>query len=1107
MKKSGKLILLLITNILTISIAHAQWGAPYSNSWINYGQPYVRIGVTQKGVHKLPFSLLPADFPLNQQDKLQLWHRGREVAILGIENSEIIFYAVPNDGASDSLLYRPSSSRINPHWSIYSDESAYFLTVGTSNGLRAESVSKAIDSSVSPVPFHLASLLATFKSEYSRSIVTFLRPALLNSFFESGASATGKISTDGKASNFAFQLSNFVSTDLVKPVVKILVHGRAPGSRSIEVYVGKNTQSLRLVNAINSTEFAGSEYSFELENEDVDEAKKGILSIKSVSNNAVDGYSVTYYSILYPQSINMAGKGSHDFKLIPSNNATSRLSMAGIDSKTRVLDVTDGDRPKSISGSSNEFMVPRVLGKALDIYASNETILVNKEKVIAVNFSSKYLPSHNYIIITSANLLAGANQYAEYRKSKDGGEYNVLVANIKDLYNQFNYGEPSPVAIRKFVDYMLSDKNRDKYLFLVGKSISFVERMIRELPDEVPTVGFPGSDMLLVEGLAGAPRDVPAIPVGRISAVSNKNIVDYLEKVKDYEHNVAGNYSWKKNILHLNGGKTVSEITQLKGILSSLAPAVKDGVVGGTVKAFVKQQAIGEVETVNITPEVNAGVGLITYFGHGSTTVTDLDMGYVTDAKRGYNNTNLYPLMYFNGCGVGNIFNGKYKGYPTTSDKDALSVDWMLAPKKGAVAIVANSLDSFVTPASKYLHNLYDNIFTDPLTSNLPIGNIQLSVAKKIISENANSYDIANVHQSLLQGDPSLILISEALPDYAIDSDQGIKIYSESPDKTIGSSKDIVVKFFLQNFGRFTKGDNVQLDINFFYKDSDKVSSYTVPSFAYQDTLSVVVPNDKTISRIEAKLDPFKNLNELSKENNIAELAIDWEIANEENQYPQSVIKDIVAPILDVRFNGRNIRNDEKLSPNPVISIALKDDRFITPDTSRIKLYLKSCDDNTCDFEKIDYSSDEIMSVSATSSRSIRLNYSPLNLAQAGTYELLVAGRDDSGNLSAEPYKIRFIITDQKETLTVVVSPNPASSFVRFETAIYNESYSSLEWTVYDASGRIVFADNISSPHSGVNEWYWHPMSISGGPYYYSVKFRAGSKVVKNMTGKLIIVR
>jgi hypothetical protein len=76
--------------------------------------------------------------------------------------------------------------------------------------------------------------------------------------------------------------------------------------------------------------------------------------------------------------------------------------------------------------------------------------------------------SSNYLIITNDVLLADAKKYAAYRSSAQGGGYKTFVVQIKDLYNQFNYGETSPLAVRRFVEYMLSDGNKDKYLFLFG---------------------------------------------------------------------------------------------------------------------------------------------------------------------------------------------------------------------------------------------------------------------------------------------------------------------------------------------------------------------------------------------------------------------------------------------------------------------------------------------------------------------------------------------------------------------------------------------------------------------------------------------------------------
>jgi hypothetical protein len=1105
-KKAVKLTAILVLLAGLVHETYAQWGAPYTNNWIVYGKPYVKIGVTQKGIHKLPFSTLPSGFPVNDVAKLQLWHRGRQVAILSTDNNEVQFYGVPNDGASDSLLYRPMSARMNPYWSMYSDESAYFLTVGDAAGLRAERVNKPVDGSIPALSAHIAAYPTVYKNEYSLSTNKYLRPAFFNSYFEIGASRTGVADYEEKAANYSFQLLNPVNNSSYKPTIKLMVHGRSGGNKNIEIRIGKNDQSLRLVHSIANNGFEGSEYSFEIAAGDLDEQNKGILNLKAVGNNEVDVYSLAYYTLSYTQLLDMKGKNSNEFGLPKSSEALSRLTITNTPANATVLDLSDVDKPKVIGGELTNLMVPRVAGKALPLYVSNEAITIQKAKVSEVTFTAKHATSPNYIIVTNDIMLDAAKQYAAYRATAQGGSYKPLVVTIKDLYNQFNYGEPSPLAIRRFVDYMLSDTNKDKYLYLIGKSITFNERMVRELPDEVPTIGFPASDVLLVEGLAGVRQDLPAIPVGRLSAINGQQVLDYLQKVKEYENSPSGEYGWRKNILHLNGGKTVAEITQLKNLLASLVPKVSDGILGGKVTPFVKQQAIGETEVVNITPEVNAGVGLITYFGHGSTIVTDLDMGYVTDANRGYNNASMYPMMYFNGCGVGNIFSARFNPNPAAGDRYPLSLDWMLAPKKGAIAIIANSFESFVSPSSRYLSQLYTNMFVDSSTFNLSIGKIQSAAAKKIIQEDPSLYNIQNIHQTLLQGDPALRPISVQNPDYAVDADQGIKIYSESPGKTIGNSQNLKISIILENRGRYVKTEKIPVEITYYYTNSQNPVKQTVSGFAFYDTLSYTIPAQGQIERIVVKVDPANTLKELNESNNNAELIIEWEVAKNETIYPAGSMKDMIAPLLDVRFNGRMIKNDETIVPQPTIKLTLEDDRFLAADTTKINVFLKSCEDNSCDFERINYS--KAMQVASLSDRAIQVTLSSDALKNPGKYELLVTASDDAGNASVLPYQIRFEIAERQD-FGMTVSPNPASQYVRFEARIDDATVlEAIEWEVFNSIGTKIYSNQSSTISQGINEWYWQPGTLASGMYYYKVKFRGKSSgESKELTGKLVLVK
>lgn len=1097
----------LLSVILPNVAVHAQWGPPYTNNWISYGKPYVKIGVTQKGIHTVPLTSLPTGFPINQPEKLQLWHRGKQINILSTTNGEIVFYGVPNDGSIDSLLYRPMSSRMNPYTSIYSDESAYFLTVGDGPGLRAETVSQAVDANIPPLQFHLREDVTSYRNEYSISTLS-IRPNFYNSFFENGVSKTGVTVVGEKFTNYSLQLTNYVRSSSIKPGIKLMFHGRSNNSRVVEIYVGKDEKTLRLVKSVPSANFAAVEYSFDLSEDDTDANGKGVLSLKTVSSDAKNRYSLAYYKITYPQSIDMTGSKSYNFKFDPASSSSlwSRISVSGLPADAKIYDISDIDSPKIISGAAKDLMVPRQTGKVLTLFASNEVITVAPEKINSINLALISPKDYNYIIITSENLVEGAKNYADYRSSKLGGGYSPVVVKIKDIYSQFNYGEPSPVAIRRFVDYMLSDGNKDKHLFLIGKSITFNERIIRELPDEVPTIGFPGSDILLVEGLAGVGKDIPAIPVGRLSALTNQHINDYLEKVKDYEQN-SGDLGWRKKVLHLNGGKTSDEITELKSVLSELVPIVEDGFLGGKVTPFVKKQGISEVETVDITPEVNAGVGMITYFGHGSTTVTDLDLGYITDASRNYNNYDKYPLMYFNGCGVGNVFSGRFNTSPSASDRIALSLDWLLAPKKGSVAILANTFDTFVSTTTHYLDVLYPVLFTDSSSAALSIGQVQKEVARRIITAGANSFDISNIHQGLLQGDPALHMINLPKSDYAINPDEGILLYSDSSDKMLENSEILRTEVVVSNLGKYNKEEKVPVQVKLYYKDgTSDIRTVTVPAIAYQDTLIVSVPNKQNVTRVEVEIDHENTLKETNRTNNIAELEVNWDDAKKQTVYPAEKLKDVIPPILYVTIDSRMIKNDDDIRPNPEIVLTLTDDRILLLDTTLLNIYIKPCGDNSCDYARLSFSDKNLIVSQGLDNRTLKIQYLPATM-QPGVYSLLVNAKDRAGNSSLLPYEIRFNVDEASGQIVLTSSPNPATTYVRFQASGYNpDAVSSVTVVIYDLRGVELHTQEVDLSTFGNSEWYWFPQNGSG-TFVYKALFKEKSGKEKQFTGKMQIVK
>ncbi|WP_159474534.1 C25 family cysteine peptidase [Dyadobacter sp. 3J3] len=1134
-KRPFVLFIIILFCLLSITNLYAQWGAPYSNSWLQdlHKQSFVKIQVKENGIYRIPIASLPSSFPKNDPSKFQLWHRGKEVTLISANSNEIVFYGVKNDGKSDELLYRNSSfvpdpkARTNPYFSIYSDESSYFLTI-SSSPVRAKSISKTVDLNTTAEKYHLQTDIVTFTDQGSYSPdQNFFTLTLIHSFLERGKGMTSKIyGKNATLSNpslfgdpvYTFKFDNLINDLTLKPKVEVMIYGRTNSGNDVSVQVGKNLESLRTVpGSLMTVGFTDTQKQFELDaSENLDITQDGNFVLKLFSNkvssdwNAVGLYSVTYYKIDYPQSFSMAGKRSKLYTLLPSTNSFSRVSIPNPAANAAVYDVTNPDIPVIISGTvingNLELMIPRNVNQSLSLLVTNEIIDLASSKIQDISLPLIEPSNYDYLILTTDKLLTAAKEYSDYRMSVAGGSYSSLVLSIADVYNQFNYGEPSPVAIRRFVDYMLSKGIRPKHnLLLIGNSISNGDSTVqnKELKGQVPTAGYPGSDLLLVSGLGGAKLDVPAIPVGRISATSVQQVRNYLEKVKSYESNANLNTGWKKNVLHLSGGKSASEIIELKSALEALVPLVENGDVGGSVKAFQKQSII-EVEKVNITPELNEGVGMISYFGHGSPTVTDLDMGYVSDVTRGYQNINKYPLMYFNGCGVGNIFKGNINEDYTSSQREPLSADWLGAKDKGAMSIIANSYYTFLAPSSRYIKELYLRIFDKPESADFTIGQIQQDIAKQLTSESFSIYDMSNLHQSVLQGDPAMHIIRVALPDYAIDRNTGIVIHSESDQKTIGQSNQLKVAVILSNLGKNVKDITLPIRLDFHYKDgSVDTKTANVLSMLSTDTLIVTVNNLKPLERIAVKLDPLNVLQESSEVNNDAELLIEWGLIKDKKMYPDEAIKDVIAPILSVKFNNEILKNGSLIYPNPAIKILLTDNYYLTSDTTLVDVSIKLCGDNSCDFKRVSYSKNHI-TLSLKSDGSLEIEYLPTGII-FGEYELLVSAKDISGNSIVQPYRILFSVSDESSTnVSVTASPNPASDYVHFELQGYSvDDYTSIYYQVYDINGIVREQIEVKDHNT---TWYWKPNLVSG-LYIYKIVLKGNDGKEQVLRGKIVLIK
>ena len=551
----------------------------FGNEWIVPAQPYVKIGIVEDGIYRISYAeLLNAGFAIEtiNPKNIQLFHHGRELAIEIIGEADghfdasdfIEFYAEKNKGEQDSLVYY-QASRANPYHSLFSDETFYFLTVGQDAGKRIRSYA-AVPTTQAPETYHLAEQVTAFANQYSFNNSIGLVPSVQQSYFEEGEGWTGNFIIPDTVARFTMAFKNRVQVPGVQPYVEFQVNGRSLTTHRLWYALNQNTPR----DTVSFGPFSPRRIAFGLPESAINNEAVTVKT-QSLKSANTDWYSMTYLKVIYPQQFLLDGRKSVYFHLKPNSSNQSVVQLDDVGAGYLAYTLTDRYATAKLALQNRQLVVPNTATKQT-LFVSNELKKVNS--ITIAHFAVINPRPYTYLIITHKSLLESATQYAAYRASAAGGGYTPLVIETKDIYEQFNFGERSPIALRRFADFMLSG-GKDKQLFLLGRGVSFPDVLKKaEADDLVPTFGYPGSDALFSMGLAGYDEFVPAIPTGRINVTTNQQALNYLAKVKETEQ--AAPADWQKRILHLNGGHDRAEILYLRSLMDHSVRLPKASIWG-----------------------------------------------------------------------------------------------------------------------------------------------------------------------------------------------------------------------------------------------------------------------------------------------------------------------------------------------------------------------------------------------------------------------------------------------------------------------------------------------------------------------------------------------
>ncbi len=863
-----KLILSICLLFLLNGIGFAQYG----NEWIDYNNSYYKIKIVENGIYRLDYSTLQnAGVPVSTiaLSDIKMYGKEKPVSVEVVDadlstdfstGDYLLFYAERNDGWLDSLVYDDPTNIGNPGYSLVNDTLVYYFTWDNTPSRHIVSYSNTNFGSFTPIPYIINKQItynnteyfqgellvgnsssryiagegwfAPRKNAYSSNGHYNINIQTYNPYLGAGApDANWHIIT--ASTNNALDTSNTFNHHLQ---IQLLDGGT---TTVLEDTLYNGYQVIKSYGTLAPTDLSSPSTSLRadligdlfvsVDYQTYSYTSYDYAQTLDLNNLPYDEFYVPHnssetHSLL--NLVNFNGSTPHVFvfgdtvrHIIPTNTGTWDVLIpnipSGSEQKVVILDESEIKTVASVEASGNNGVFTSYLGSALD---------------------------SAYVIITHPSLMGAANQYANFRASSSGGNFNVLTVNVEELYDQYGGGvEKHPLSIKRFMqDLYQNAPTPPKYLFLVGKGIreaSDADHGIRKSSVNfhnclVPTYGYPATDNHFVTDLDTSSYYVPNVAIGRLAAPDSVGVIDYLNKMIEHEANLNDPYTipnkdWMKQVLHFSGGATTAEQSLFQSYLNQYANIIEDTCFGGHTNLHAKtsSQPIDLVEFQEIQDELEKGASIITFFGHASPTGFDQNI----DDPQNWNNQGRYPFLIGNSCYTGDIH------HPLNQ---STSESFVLVPDRGTIGFLASTKLGFSGQLHAYCTELYTQIGQTNYGNS--IGSSQMNSAKLVYDQYGpnNPYFAMTVSQLNLHGDPALRINPHPEPEFVI-TEPGVYIEPSTIDLSVDS---ITVNVILNNIGKATN-DTFGIDvIRHFADGTDTTYSVSWNSLYYKDTLSLQMP-------------------------------------------------------------------------------------------------------------------------------------------------------------------------------------------------------------------------------------------------------------------------
>jgi len=884
MKRRILLWIVLFTSLL----AKAQ----YNNEWIDYNKTYYKFKVGSTNIYRITQPMLNSVGIGNvPADQFQLWRNGQQVPIYTTVASGpfgaadyIEFWGEMNDGKPDTKLYSNPTFQLSDQLSLETDTAAFFLTVNPAGGnLRVVNDANNVAGNVLPAEqYFMHKRRRNFNNQINGGTGQIVdNESLYTSAYEDGEGfATNDIYTPFP---FTSGLGNLYASNAGPTGTLTLAGaGTARNARTILFEIG----GVQIIN-YPTTYFSTYKVTVPLPYAAISSTNT-TWKMTNSSANANDHSVMTFLELVYPHQFNFEGAKNFPFEL-PATAVGNFLQITNFAYGAVAPVLYDLANNKRYIG---DISTPGMVMFALPPSAvARKFVLANLEapniKLVSElkvrNFINFLQPDKqgDYLIISNPLLYSGPNgnavdRYRAYRNSPAGGSYNAKVYETQELVDQFAFGiKGHPSSVKNFLKFARNKFTiAPQFVFIIGKGVRYNEYRRNESSNYadqlnlVPTYGFPASDNLLASNDF---EEIPAIPIGRLGAVTGTEVETYLQKMKEYElaaasspQNINGK-AWMKNVVHAIGGSDPTLQAVILGYMAANEQIIEDTLYGANVYTFSKNSSfsIQQITSTQLQGLFADGIGLVTYFGHSSANTLEFNL----EDPQVYNNPGKYPVFLVNGCNAGDFY--VFDSLRFASGNSTLSEKYVLAPQRGSIAFIASTHFGIISYLNIFTHNFYTALSTSKYGQ--PLGAVMQAASSSVLSITGPTdfYGRMHVEQMALQGDPAIKMYYSSKPDYTIEDPQ-VKI---TPNLvSVADNRFDVYATFL-NLGKAIN-DSITVEVKRQLPGGTvtTILRKRIPGIKYSDSVHIVVPinplTDKGTNKLIITVDVDNNTDEISESNN-----------------------------------------------------------------------------------------------------------------------------------------------------------------------------------------------------------------------------------------------